>query len=53
MPPRRSEPFSLIEEQIRTVRRHLPKVYSRESPRLASGPSAALPRVYDLVQETI
>ena len=40
--------FYLIEEQIRTARRHLPKGYSRELPRLAHGPSAGLPRVYDL-----
>jgi len=45
--------FYLIEEQIRTARRHLPKGYSRELPRLAGGPSAGLPRVYDLVLETI
>jgi cyclic beta-1,2-glucan synthetase len=45
--------FYLIEEQIRTARRHLPKGYSRELPRLASGPSAGLPRVYDLALETI
>ena len=37
--------FYLIEEQIRTARRHLPKGYSRELPRLMSGPSAGLPRV--------
>ncbi|MBI5017592.1 MAG: cyclic beta 1-2 glucan synthetase [Deltaproteobacteria bacterium] len=45
--------FYLIEEQIRTARRHLPKGYSRGLPRLASGPSAGLPRVYDLALETI
>src|SRR3989337_2954331 len=38
--------FYLIEEQIRTARRHLPKGYSRELPRLLNGPSAGLPRVY-------
>ncbi len=32
--------FHLIEEQIRTAKRHLPKGYSRELPRLAYGPSA-------------
>ncbi|HEV8260208.1 MAG TPA: hypothetical protein VGQ19_05555, partial [Burkholderiales bacterium] len=37
--------FYLIEEQIRTAKRHLPKGYSRELPRLADGPSAGLPRV--------
>jgi cellobiose phosphorylase len=45
--------FYLVEEQIRTSRRHLPRGYSRELPRLADGPSAGLPRVYDLALETI
>ena len=30
--------FYLIEEQIRTSKRHLPKGYSRELPRLLKGP---------------
>ena len=45
--------FYLIEEQIRTARRHLPKGYSRELPRLAHGPSAGLPRVYDIALEAV
>ncbi len=45
--------FYLIEEQIRTARRHLPPRYERELPRLADGPSAGLPRVYDIALETI
>ena len=45
--------FYLIEEQIHMARRHLPRGYSRELPRLLSGPSAGLPRVYDLVLELI
>jgi hypothetical protein len=45
--------FYLIEDQIRTARRHLPKRYSRGLPRLASGSSAGLPRVYDMALETI
>jgi len=45
--------FYLIEEQIRTARRHFPPGYSRELPRLADGPSAALPRVYDIALEVI
>ncbi len=45
--------FYLIEEQIRTAKRHLPKGYSRELPRLFDGPSAGLPRVYDIALETI
>lgn len=45
--------FYLIEEHIRTAKRHLPKGYSRELPRLLTGPSAGLPRVYDIALETI
>jgi cellobiose phosphorylase len=45
--------FHLIEEQVRTARRHLPRDYSRELPRLGNGPSAGLPRVYDIALETI
>ena len=45
--------FYLIEEQIRTAKRHLPKGYSRELPRLAQGASAGLPRVYDLALDAI
>ena len=45
--------FYLIEEQIQLARRHLPRGYSRELPRLRAGPSAGLPRVYDLVLELI
>ena len=41
--------FYLIEEQIQMARRHLPRGYSRELPRLTTGPSAGLPRVYDIV----
>ncbi|MEX0708267.1 MAG: glucoamylase family protein [Woeseia sp.] len=43
----------LVEEQIRTARRHLPKGYSRELPSLVDGPSAGLPRVYDIALEAI
>ena len=45
--------FYLIEEQIRTAKQHLPKGYSLELPRLLNGPSAGLPRVYDIALETI
>ena len=45
--------FYLIEEQIHLARRHLPRGYSRELPRLLNGPSAGLPRVYDIVLELI
>ncbi len=45
--------FYLIEEQIRTAKRHLPKNYSKELPRLLHGNSAGSPRVYDIALETI
>ena len=45
--------FYLIEEQIRTTRRHLPKNYSKELPRLTSGPDAGCPRVYKIALEII
>ena len=45
--------FHLIEEQVRTAKRHLPKAYSRELPRLLHGPSAGLPRIYDIALEAI
>ncbi len=41
--------FYLIEEQVQMARRHLPRGYSRELPRLLSGRSAGLPRVYDII----
>ncbi len=45
--------FHLIEEDVRTARRHLPPGYSRELPRIASGTSADLPRVYDLALHAV
>ena len=45
--------YHLIEEQIRTARRHLPRTYNRELPRLANGPVPATPRVYHLALELI
>jgi cyclic beta-1,2-glucan synthetase len=45
--------FYLIEEQIGTAKRHFPRGYSRELPRLALGPSKGLPRVYDIALEMI
>lgn len=45
--------FYLIEQQISLARRHLPRGYSRELPRLAEGHSAGFPRVYDLALELI
>ena len=45
--------FYLVEEQIQLARRHLPRGYSRELPRLLEGASAGLPRVYDIVLELV
>jgi cellobiose phosphorylase len=49
--------FYLIQEEIRTARRHLPRGYSRELPRLAegrdNGGGAGLPRVYHLALQVI
>lgn len=45
--------FYLIEQQIGLARRHLPRGYSRQLPRLADGPSAGFPRIYDLALELI
>ena len=45
--------FYLIEEQIRTARRHLPLGYSRRLPVLESGPLAGFPRVYYIARELI
>ncbi|NII05501.1 cyclic beta 1-2 glucan synthetase [Luteibacter anthropi] len=43
----------LIEEQIRSANKDLPKGYSRELPQLDDGPSQGLPRVYDIAMEVI
>ncbi len=45
--------FYLVEEQILTAKRHLPKGYSRGLPRLKKNPSKGIPRVYDIALETI
>lgn len=45
--------FYLIEEQVYTGKKHLPKGYSKGLPQLLKGPSAGLPRVYDLAIELI
>jgi cyclic beta-1,2-glucan synthetase len=45
--------FYLIEQQIGLARRHLPRGYSRQLPRLTDGPSAGFPRIYDLALELI
>jgi cellobiose phosphorylase len=45
--------FYLIEQQISLARKHLPRGYSRQLPRLAEGLSAGFPRIYDLALELI
>ena len=45
--------FHLIEQQVRTARKHLPHSYQSELPRLANGSSPGTPRVYDLAFELI
>ncbi len=45
--------FYLIEEQIYTAKKHLPKGYSKELPQLLKGSSAGLPRIYDIAVEII
>jgi len=45
--------FYLIEEQIRTARRHLPKDYSKELPRLSNEDADGMPRVYQIALEII
>ncbi|RPH88211.1 MAG: cyclic beta 1-2 glucan synthetase, partial [Deltaproteobacteria bacterium] len=45
--------FYLIEENVRTAKRHLSRGFSRSLPWLESGPAAGLPRVYDIAQEII
>jgi cellobiose phosphorylase len=43
----------LIEEQIRTARRHFPRRYSLELPHLAPGPLDGYPRVYHIALEYV
>ncbi|MBL3556629.1 cyclic beta 1-2 glucan synthetase [Marinobacter sp. JB05H06] len=45
--------FYLIEQQMGLARRHLPRGYSRQLPRLADGQSVGFPRIYDLALELI
>ena len=45
--------YHLIEEQIRTARRHLPRSYDRELPALVNEPWTGRPRVYDIALELI
>lgn len=45
--------FHLLEEQIRTARRHLPKGFHRQLPHLSSGPWKEYPRVYEIAVELV
>ncbi len=45
--------FYLIDEQIRTAKRHLPRGYSRELPRLSNASPTHAPRVYALALEIV
>lgn len=45
--------FYLVESHIRIAKRHLPTGYSLQLPRLDTGASSGLPRVYDIALETI
>ncbi len=45
--------FYLILEHIQTGKKHLPKGYSEDLPRLTNGPGIGLPRVYDIATEII
>jgi cyclic beta-1,2-glucan synthetase len=45
--------YHLIEEQIRTARRHLPRGYHRTLPRLVAAGGVGAPRVYDIALELI
>ena len=40
--------FHLIEEQIRTAQRHLPRGFNRQLPQLHNGPWKNFPRVYEI-----
>ena len=45
--------YYLVRQQIGLAREHLPPGYSRELPRLRSGPNRGMPRVYDLAMELV
>ncbi len=47
------ENFTFIEEQIDQVRLIFPPGYSRQLPRLGSGPSKGFPRIYELAIELV
>ena len=45
--------YYLIEQKIHLARRHLPRGYSRQLPRLTTGPLTGFPRIYALALELI
>ena len=45
--------FHLIEEQIHTAQRHLPRRFNRELPQLLNGPWKDFPRVYEIAVELV
>lgn len=45
--------FYLIEQQIGLARRHLPRGYGRQLPRLTNGPAEGFPRIYELALDLI
>ncbi len=45
--------YYLVDEHVRTARRHFPKGYSWQLPRLVNGVSAGLPRIYDIALNAI
>ena len=45
--------YYLIEEQIRTAKKHLPKNYSQGLPRLQQGRTVGPPRIYEIAMEVI
>jgi cyclic beta-1,2-glucan synthetase len=45
--------FHLIEEEVRTAKRHLPPGYSRELPCIARADETVVPRVYDLALQAV
>ena len=45
--------FHLLEEQIRTAQRHLPRGFNRQLPQLLNGPWTEFPRVYEIALEIV
>src|SRR5437868_1394773 len=45
--------FHIVEEQLDDIRKHLPRAYYAELPKLGAGPLSGYPRVYALALELI